>query len=252
MDKIKHLLEQLGATKELTEQFMGTLKEYRENVRMEVTKEYEDRLAKAKKVCLEEVEKHKKTLAHRVQVYLESKAETIEQQISKQVAIKESAAESKLKAIATTLEGIEANSESNDADLRAAMQDVEKLKKALSESKDRIKVLESKAKRAVTIAESTVKKNRQLATQLKEAQDKASQAISEGATPKDKPADAQTRKPKDAPVVNENKTDKSKTPGKPATTRATKSSQVGNAGAAAASTGAGDFSPDNIASMMDV
>ena len=166
MEKIKALLEQLGASKELADSIIGALEETKNDIREELEAEYRKRLAKAKKVCLEEVEAHKGDLSRKVQIYLESKADQIDTQLAQQAVVKESAAEAKLQELASVLEGVQANGGGDNAELQTAIKQVTELKESVKKASSNIKVLKEQAKRAQGIAETTLKRNKQLTEEI--------------------------------------------------------------------------------------
>ena len=57
MDKIRELLKKIGASEELATQIMEELDRYTTSSREKLETEYQVRIQKAKKVCLEEVAK---------------------------------------------------------------------------------------------------------------------------------------------------------------------------------------------------
>ena len=113
MNKIKGLLEKSGCNPELVDKICESLEEYKVTLREQYDSEYKDRIEKAKKVCIEETEAHKRELARRVQIFCETKSAAIEAQIAKQSALSESEAVTRLKNIRSLLEGIEPNGELN-------------------------------------------------------------------------------------------------------------------------------------------
>lgn len=122
MDTIKNLLKEMKVSDEMTAQFTGILesfvKETKESTQKQLQEEFDQKLGKIKKVCLEETRNYKNKLAKKLQVFLETKANAIESQIAKQVAIRESTAEADLREVKAILEGYKVNAEGN-ADLRA-------------------------------------------------------------------------------------------------------------------------------------
>lgn len=247
MDKIKALLEQLGGSKELVDKIVESLEQFKTKTQTEVKEEYAKRLEKAKEACLAEVRDYKKELAKKVQIFFESRAEKIEQQIAKQVAIKDSAAEAKLHSIAAMLEGVEVNGNSNDADLKAAQAQVKQLQEQVKKLDGNQKVLTEKANRAHAIAEKTLERNKVLAKELEEAVKKAdAKTIAEG---KEKPS---AGKPEEKPITEDRK------PAAPATTRTTSDSQIAKpqkpapaSAQAPAPAAMGGYTPEGIAAMID-
>lgn len=125
---------------------------------------YDAKLEEAKKVCVEEVDNYKRELARRLQIFCEAKGGVIEQQVSKQSAIKESAAMARLRDIQTLLLGVKplVGSDSNSS----SKQELAKAKaenKQLKESANR--AVES-ANRATAIANKVMKKNRVLENRI--------------------------------------------------------------------------------------
>jgi hypothetical protein len=168
MDKIKQYLKQLGASEELTGSIIKALNEYVETKSTKIEEEYKTRIAKAKQVCVEAVEDYKREISKKVQIFFESKVDHIESQISKQVAVKESAAESKLNRIASLVEGIEVNGVA-EAELKALREENLKLKKdRVTVTEDRELAVE-KANRTTAIAEKALKRVRLLEQQLTES-----------------------------------------------------------------------------------
>lgn len=173
MEKIKALLEQLGGSKELATTIVKTLEEWKNKSATEIKEEYQKRLEKAKALCLEEVESYKRDLARKVQIFFETRSEKIEQQIAKQVAIKDAAAEAKLQSIAALLEGVEVNGKGDTAEVKAAQGQVQQLTEQLHAEQENSKMLAEKAIRAHSIAGKTLERNKVLAKELQEALVKA-------------------------------------------------------------------------------
>lgn len=167
MDKIRQLLEQLGS-KELSDQIIESFEAHTKTVRAKLDEEYKARLQRAKQVCLEEVEKYKDELGRKAQIFFESRANAIERQIANQVAIKESAAETKLRKVAALLEGIEVDGKQVDkAALQATLKQVRDLQKQLKVVTESRKVLAEKANRANEIAQKALERNQYLEESLR-------------------------------------------------------------------------------------
>lgn len=205
MDKIKELLEKLGS-KELAAQIIESLESHEKTLRETLDSEYKARLTKAKEVCLEEVETYKNELARKAQIFFESRADKIEQQIAKQVAIRESAAESKLKETKAILEDIEVEADNGQAkaDLKALQDKVANLSRAIKSITEAKEQAELKANRAHEVAEKTLKRNRDLEKALTEAADKKPVVEeSKKVVKEDKVVTAKTGDSKTSNVVNE-------------------------------------------------
>lgn len=253
MDKIRALLEQLGGSKELVDQIIESLEAYKTKTEETIKEEYRERLAKAKEACLEEVNEYKRDLARKTQIFFESRVEKIEQQIAKQVAVKDSAAEAKLQQIVALLEGVEVNGDGNNADIQAAMRQVKELQEQVRKLDTSKKVLTEKANRAHAIAEKTLERNKVLSKELAEAAKKPGKSISEGKKTKKAEKGKANSKPKD-------KGDKPLTEGRKrseaATTRRTSDGQLARSKSKSepsspAPQSMGSFTPESIAANMD-
>jgi hypothetical protein len=244
MDKIKALLEQLGGSKELTTQIVESLEQFKVKAEDKIKGDYQERLGKAKDACLEEVKAYKVELARKAQIFFESKVEKIEQQIAKQVAVKDSAAESKLEAIAALLEGIGANSEGDNAEVQAAQKQIKELQEGLNKATGKVKILTSQAKRSYAIAEKTLERNKVLSTELVET--KKPKAKAKPVTESKKTKGKGKAKPKAKKALTEGRKKS-----KPATSRKSKVDQIAKtAKKDGTPTPTGGFNPLSIAADM--
>ena len=107
MNKILDLIKQLGGSKELGEQITMNLGAWKNAQHKVLDEEFEKRLDKAKKACIEETERYKQELAKRVGIFLEARANTITREAQKHAAIGEAKAVRTLKGIASLVEGVE-------------------------------------------------------------------------------------------------------------------------------------------------
>lgn len=158
MDKIKQLLQKCGLSDEASAQICEALDNHAKELKSQSETEFQQRLAKAKKVCFEEVETHKAELSRRVQIFLEAKNAAIDELITRQMANRETEAVAKLEKIYALLEGIELNGGSN-SELNAELAKFKKLAGRLVE--ERNKAIQ-KAQRCVSISERVLRRNRQL------------------------------------------------------------------------------------------
>lgn len=165
MDKIKELLKQLGGSEELAKQITEALETYVTEQKTLLEGDYKSKLETAKKVCLEETKRYKAELAKKVQLFFEARAERIEQQIAKQVAIRESAAEGSLKRIKGLLEGVQVNAE-GEADLQAIKNQLTALQKQLKVVTEERDAAVQKANFAHGVAEKALKRNRILEAKI--------------------------------------------------------------------------------------
>ena len=158
MDKIKQLLQKCGLSDEASAQICEALDNHAKELKSQSETEFQQRLAKAKKVCFEEVETHKAELSRRVQIFLEAKNAAIDELITRQMANRETEAVAKLEKIYALLEGIELNGGSN-SELNVELAKFKKLAGRLVE--ERNKAIQ-KAQRCVSISERVLRRNRQL------------------------------------------------------------------------------------------
>jgi hypothetical protein len=156
MDKIKQLLQKCGLSPEVSAELCEAIDNHANMLKEQSDTEFKARLAKAKKVCFEEVEAHKAELSRRLQIFLEAKNSTIEELVTRQSANKETEAVAKLEKIYALLEGIELNGQSN-SELRTEIEKFRKLAEHLVEERNKAV---SKARRCVAISERVLKRNR--------------------------------------------------------------------------------------------
>lgn len=168
MDKIKELLKQLNASDELAGQIVESIDSFVTSQKTILENEYKERLKLAKEACLNEVNEYKNELARKAQIFFETRADRVEAQIAKQVAIRESAAEGTLKQVKTMLEGIQVDTQGK-VDLQAVeskLANLQKENKVFREERDQAV---SKANRAANIADKSLKRTRQLEILLAES-----------------------------------------------------------------------------------
>jgi hypothetical protein len=169
MDKIKELLGKIGASKDLADALCEELDRYSNALKESYESELQDRIAKAKQICVEEVQKEKVNLARKVGIFLESKAKSIEQAMTKQRVAEESEATSLLKKTKSLLEGIELNGEVSSRELLALSKKAERYEKALGTIKEERDRAVDKANTANQIAVKMLKANQLMESKLKEA-----------------------------------------------------------------------------------
>ena len=158
MDKIKELMRQAGLKEEIVSGICDALNEYVETKTAALQSEYAEKVGKAKKICLEETEAHKRDLSRRVQIFLESRTATIEKKIAAQTAVKESATVAKLEKIRALVEGVELNGPAN-GELRS---EVKKLQAQVAGLTTENKKVRETAQRHAQIAEGALKRTRAL------------------------------------------------------------------------------------------
>lgn len=162
MDKIKALLEKAGCNPEVIDNICEALDNYKVTIKESFDAEYKARVEEAKKVCVEEVESHKRELGRRLQVWCETKSAAIEAQLAKQSALSEAEAVTKLKNIVSLLEGLEPNGEPNSK-ATAAIEKARLRLQQVNEEKERAVTV---ANRQTAIAEKALKENRRLSTEI--------------------------------------------------------------------------------------
>ena len=155
-EKIKDLIKQIGGSDELAKQLLEELGSYKTKVSEDFAKEYQAKAQKAKQVCIEEVAKEKSRLAHKLEVFMESKASAIERAATKQRAIEESAAIVQLRKVKNILGAVDGNS----AELQALNRKLVRLSESsvtLKEERDRAV---ERANKANSIAANAIRKYR--------------------------------------------------------------------------------------------
>lgn len=180
MDKIKALLEKAGCKIEVIDSICEALDTYKVSIRESYDAEYKARVEDAKKVCVEEVESHKRELARRLQIFCETKSAAIEAQLAKQSALSESEATTKLKNIMSLLEGVEPNSVANGATTAALKKARHQLQQVNEEKQKAVTV----ANRQSAIAEKALKQNRRMASEIASLKGKLTEVVSESRAPK--------------------------------------------------------------------
>lgn len=171
-DKIKALMLKSGLSAEATDGLCEAIDSHLADRYKRQDAEFNAKLNKAKKVCLEEVESHKRDLARRLQIFAEAKGASIETTIAKQTAIKESAALAKLKDVQALLHNVPLNGEPNGT-LQA--ENVE-LKRRVKTLKEQVNQTTEQANRANAIAQKALSRNRQLEAAVVESKRAPAQA----------------------------------------------------------------------------
>ena len=163
MDKLKELLKGIGASEELTSAICEELERYSASLKSRYDAEYQTKIERAKKVCVEEVNKEKAALARRLKTFLESKAAAIEQAAARQRAIEESESAATLRKAKAVLEGVELK-EGNvtNSELQDAQKKVVRLEKACATLKEERNLAVAKANTANAIAAKALQRNRVL------------------------------------------------------------------------------------------
>lgn len=157
MDKIKALLQKVGASNELASQICEELEQYDAKVHEKYKKVYQTKLNQAKQICIEEVQKYKVELAQKVKIFLEGKSNQIEKRLDQLRAIEEGEAKALLRKVKEITEGIEV---ADDAKLRALKEKIEKLEAKNSQLMEEKKKALVAADRANKIALDIIEKSK--------------------------------------------------------------------------------------------
>jgi hypothetical protein len=197
MQKIIDLLKKLTASPELVKEITEGLGTYKTELKAQYDAELKDRATAARNVCIEAVEKEKKEMARKVEIFLESRLNTITREAQKQAAIGETRANKTLRELHALLEGVKIDG--NAEDHQAAVAERNKLRvfnKRLSEALEKANL---KATRANTIAMRLLKRQ-----QLESKSPKTPMVVAEATI---KPVAAKTlqslKKPKTTPQTTQ-------------------------------------------------
>jgi hypothetical protein len=165
MDKLKELLKGIGASGELTSAICEELERYSASLKSRYDAEYQQKIERAKKVCVEEVNKEKAALARRLKTFLESKAAAIEQAAARTRAIEESESAARLRKAKSILEGVELKEGSvTNSEIQDAQKKIARLEKACATLKEERNLAVAKANTANAIAAKALQRNRALET----------------------------------------------------------------------------------------
>lgn len=169
IDKIKALLTKANVSPELADSICESMEQYKAKINEQAKQEITNKVKAAKAIVLEEVEAYKTDLAKRVQLFCESKSQTIEQQLMRRSAAGETEAQLQLKKVHALLEGVELDGKPN-SEVMAQLADANT---KIGQLTSKMKVTEAKAKRSLAVAESVLAQNKTLITEnkkLKEGQ----------------------------------------------------------------------------------
>ncbi len=163
MQKILDLLGKAGCKQELIQAIGTSLEEYKTTVREQYEADFTAKINQAKKVCIEETDAHKRELARRLQIFLETKNAAIEAHLARQSALSESEAMAKLKSLKALLEGVELNSSAENGPATTGIIEKAKLKiQQLTEERDQAN---ETANRRNAISEKVLRRNRELVSE---------------------------------------------------------------------------------------
>jgi len=197
MDKLKSLLKQLGGGDEFATAICEEFDRYAQSIKEKYKQQYDEKIHKARNVCLEEINKEKALLAKKVGVYLEAKEGHMVKAAEKHRLSEDTEATSTLKRVKAIMEGIEYDDQGHSRELQAAQKQTVRLQKAVQTLKEERDIAVRKANEANGIAVKALKKNRLLESKIK-----TGQALSESKTTSNKKKGS---KPKDKTISEEKK-----------------------------------------------
>jgi len=158
LDTFKALLQKANVSDLLADKICESMEEYKNSVVQESKKTLDRKVTAAKRIVLEELQSYKQDLAQRVQLFCESKSQTIEQQLMRRSAADESEANIMLRKVTAILEGVELNNVPN-SQVKAKFADAQKKIKRLNK---KLSATSNRANRSTRIAESLLEKNKKL------------------------------------------------------------------------------------------
>jgi len=158
MDKIKQLMVKCGLSEGAANQICESVQTYVDAEKQKNDKILKERIAAAKKVCVQETEAHKNDLARRCQVFLEATVQRVEHQVSKQAEIREGEATVKLEEVHRLLDGI--------AEGTGVKEQLDGMRKKMSKISEERNAAVRKANKQNGITEKILKRNRELERQL--------------------------------------------------------------------------------------
>ena len=158
MKKINQLMVKSGLSQEAADKICESLVQKKAAMQESIDKQFKRRAAMAKKVCVEEVEKHKRELSRRMQIFLEAKNVAIEESITRQIAQRNTEAVAKLEKVYALLEGIDVDGQS----VTELKNELNKFKSIAAKLVDDRNKAVAKSQRIYAIAESVLNRNRKL------------------------------------------------------------------------------------------
>lgn len=167
--KIHSLLNVMGISEEASKEFITVCESWVNTEKERLQVEYETRLEKAKKVCVEETEAHKAALSRGVQLFLEEKGEVIRKAAEKSTAIAESEAIDSLKKINEVLGGISINGAENAQTLQAERKKNANLTAEVANLQERLNTAEAKVTKFSDLCEKSLSRQEGLEKQLNES-----------------------------------------------------------------------------------
>jgi len=161
VDKIKKLLEDAGMSQEFSSALLEELETYLNSQKKVLEDDFNKRLQSAKQVCIEEVDKEKGRLARKVEIFLESKSQRIEEAVSQQRNLEESTAVNTLRKVKAHLEGIPVDEKVVEK-VQSLEEEIEALKRTAGTLKEERDIAVNKANRANKVAANVLRRNQKL------------------------------------------------------------------------------------------
>lgn len=161
MEKIRELLQTCGLSQEAANKICESLDDYVNTKKQQLEETFKQRLANAKKVCMEQTEQHINELTRRLQIFLEAKSSAIEEQMIRKSQNRGTVAEAKLNKVLSILEGTNHDSEPRKAEI----DNLKKITEHLAEERNKAV---KRATRMQEISERVLKRNRQLEKMIAE------------------------------------------------------------------------------------
>lgn len=169
IENIKVLLVKANCSSDLVDSICEAMEQYKAKITEQADLELQTKIKAVKKAVLEEVEDYKLDLAKRVQLFCESKSQTIEEQLMRRSAAGETEAQTNLRKITAVLEGVELDGKPN-SEIAAKLADADNTINRLNQ---RVKFHQAKEKRALQVAESVIKQNQKLILENQKVSKKA-------------------------------------------------------------------------------
>lgn len=157
--KILDLLTKAGCKPELVKAIGESLTSYKKTILEQTQADYAAKVEEAKKICIDETNAHKRELSRRLQIFLETKSAAIEANLSRQLALNESEALSKLKDVKALIEGVELNAPADNGQVKAS---IEKNNLQIQQLQEERNHAVETANRQTVMAEKAIKRNREL------------------------------------------------------------------------------------------
>ena len=168
LDKINELLKAMGISEEACTEFTAVCEDWHTSEKTRLQEEYTARLAKAKEVCVEEVESHKAALSRGVKTFLENNNKIIRKASEKNAAIAESEAIDKLSKINAMLNDIDVDGAVNAQALQVEGKKNAELTEKVATLTESLGREKAKAAKMGELAEKSVARQRGLEVNLTE------------------------------------------------------------------------------------